>query len=192
MKLQLKILLPIIGLLVLFMGLSGTLAYRQTAESLRASLIDNMEGEASALVRALHDFSQTSVENIERTAANESVMRFFSDGVHAAENVAAITPALQRLEASYPSFDRITILDPEGRVLATSRPELSKIGDNFADRNYFKEAIQGKPFLAPPFFSRVVNKPIMAASAPIMADGKIAGVVYATMDLDPFYNAFVA
>ena len=192
MKLQLKILLPIIGLFMLFMGLSGYLAYTQTADSLRASLIDNMDGEASALVRAIDNLSRTSVENIVRTADNEAVLRFFEGDIHAPESVATLTPVLKRLEASYPGFDRITVLSTEGKVLATSRPELSKIGDGFADRNYFKGAIQGKPFLSPPFFSRVVNKPIMAASSPIMNGGKLVGVVYATMDLDPFFNSFIA
>ncbi len=192
MRLQLKILLPIIGLFMLFMGLSGYLAYTQTAESLRSSLLDNMEGEASALTRAMNDLAATSVENIARTAQNEAVVRFYEGDIHSPEGVATLTPILKRIEASYPGFDRITLLDPKGDVVATSRPELSKMGDNFADRNYFKGAIQGKPFLAPPFFSRVVNKPIMAASSPITVGGKVVGVAYATMDLDPFFNAFVA
>ena len=192
MRLQFKILLPIISLFMLFLGLSGYLAYRETASSLQSSLIDNFEGEASAMVRAINGLVVTSVENIARTAENESVVAFYSGDTAAADRVETITAALKRLEASYPGFDRITLLDTAGAVVATSRPELSKIGDKFADRNYFKEASQGKPFLAPPFFSRVVNKPIMAASAPIMINGKIAGVVYATMDLDPFFNAYVA
>ncbi|SBW05253.1 exported hypothetical protein [uncultured delta proteobacterium] len=193
MKLQLKILLPIIGLFMLFMGLSGYLAYRQTAESLRASLIDNMEGEASAMVRAINDLADTSVQNIVRTADNEAVLRFFANAgdMGNPESLAAVTATLKRLEASYPGFDRITLLDTEGKVVATSRPELSKIGDKFDDRNYFKEAIKGNAFLAQPFFSRVVKKTVMAASSPIKINNNIAGVVYATMDLDPFFNAFV-
>ena len=192
MRLQLKILLPIIGLFMFFMGLSGYLAYRETAASLQASLVDNMGGEASALVRAINGLATSSVENITRTAENESVLAFYGGDIHDAATLPAITTTLKRLEASYPGFDRITLLDKEGKVVASSRPELSKIGDKFADRNYFQAAIKGNSFMAPPFFSRVVNKPVMAASAPIKIDNEIAGVVYATMDLDPFFNAYVA
>ena len=192
MRLQFKILLPIISLFVLLMGLSGYLAYRQTASSLRTSLVDNLEGEASALVRAISGLATTSMENVARTAENDAVLAFFSSDIHSSASVQAVVPALKRLEASYPGFDRITLLDSAGKVAASSRPELSKIGDSFSDRNYFKAAIQGNTFLASPFFSRVVNKPVMTASAPVRIDGKIVGVAYATMDLDPFFNAYVA
>ncbi len=190
MRLQFKILLPIIGLFILFLGLSSYLAYRETSSSLQTMLIDNLDGEASALERALHGFTETNIENISRTAANDNVVSYYA-GERTPGDLAAVTDVLKRLEASYPSFDRITLLDKEGKVIATSRPELSKIGDGFADRNYFQAAIRGDAFLAPPFFSRVVNKPIMAASAPVKSDGAIVGVVYATMDLDPFFKAYV-
>ncbi len=192
MRLQLKILLPIIGLFVLLMGASGFMAYKETADSLHESLIDNIEGEASSMVRALSVLRTTSMENIARTSENESVMNFFNGDVHDPGRIAAINASLRRLEDSYTGFDRITILDSSGKVMASSRPELSKIGDSFADRNYFKAAIKGQTFLAPPFFSRVVGKPVMATSAPVMVNGEPAGVVYATMDLDPFFNTYIA
>ena len=191
MRLLFKILLPISALFMLCMGVSSFLAYRETASSLQSALLDNMDGEASALVRALGDFAKTSVDDIARTGENEGVLRFFEGDIHSPERVTEVTPILQRLEASYQSFDRITLLDMQGKALATSRPELTKVGDSFADRNYFQNAAKGTPFLAPPFFSRVVDRPIMAASAPVVLNGKTVGVVYATMDLDPFFKTFV-
>ena len=191
MSLRLKILLPIIGLFMLFMGFSGYLAYRQTASSLEQALIDNLHGEAASLVRAINDFAATSVENITRTAENEAIISFYSGDIHDAARAAKVSAALKRLETSYPAFNRITLLDTAGNVLTSSRPELSKVGDNFSDRNYFQEAIKGNGFLAPPFFSRVVNKPVMTTSSPVKLNGSIAGVVYATMDLDPFFNTYI-
>ncbi len=192
MKLQTKILLPIVGLFVFFLGISGYLAYRETADSLREMLVDTMDGEAGALVRALNGLATTSMENIARTADDSEVQNFVGGDVNAEEAIAGVITALQRIEKSYPGFDRITILDMEGKVLASSRPDLSARGSSFADRNYFQAAAQGRTFLAPPFFSRVVNKPVMAASAPVMRANKRVAVVYATMDLDPFFNSAVA
>ena len=174
------------------MGLSGYLAYSQMAASLEGALVDNMEGEASALTRAISDLATTSIENIARMADHEAVHALFARGANHAERLEQATAVLKRLEASYSGFNRITVLDTKGLVVATSRPELTKIGESFADRNYFKSAIGGTPFLATPFLSRVINRAIMAASVPIREKGAIIGVAYATMDLDPFFNAFIA
>ena len=192
MRLQFKILIPIISLFAFFMVLSGFLAYRETAESLQKAAINNFGGEAAALVRAIRGLANTSMENISRTAEDNNILAFYLGDTASRDRVDSITAVLKKLEASYPGFDRITLLNLEGRVLTSSRPELSKVGDSFADRNYFQEALQGNLFLAPPFFSRVVKKPVMTTSSPVRNGDKIVGVVYATMDLDPFFNAYVA
>lgn len=192
MRLQFKILLPIIGLFMFFLCLSGYLAYRETSSSLRDGIIDNMAGEAAALSRAFNDLSRTSVSNIARTASDESVLEFYKGDTRDPARVESVIVSLKRLMDSYADFDRITLLDTEGKVTASSRPDLSKPGDSFADRNYFQASIRGQNFLAPPYLSRVTGKAIMAASSTIMVDGKIVGVAYATMDLDRFYDTWVA
>ena len=191
MKLQLKILLPIIALFMFFLCLSGFLAYRETSISLRDSLIDNMEGEASALTRALDNLAETSIQGIKRTAINEHVLSFFRGDIHDQSRADAIIGDLKALMDSYPDFDRITLLDLEGKVVASSRPDLSRQGDSFADRNYTRAALAGNAYLAPPFLSRVVNKPVMATSAPVKIGDKIVGAIYATVNLDHLYDSFV-
>ena len=175
-----------------FLCLSGYLAYRETSGSLRTAIIDTMQGEAAGMMRAIKDLGRTSVSNISRTAANESVLDFYQGDIRDAARVESMVGTLKRLMDSYDDFDRITLLDTEGKVTASSRPDLSKPGDSFADRNYFQAAIRGTSFLSPPFFSRVVNKPVIASSAPIMVGGKVVGVAYATMDLDRFFDTWVA
>ena len=174
------------------MSLSGYLAYTGTSRDLRQAVIENFAGEASALVRAINGLAVTSQENIFRSSENDILIDFYRGDTSDPARLDAVTEVLKKLDESYPGFNRITLLDAEGLVLASSHPELSKRGDSFADRNYFQEAMRGKNFLAPPFMSRVVNKSIMAASAPIKLGGTIVGVIYATMDLDPFFNAYVA
>ncbi len=191
MKLQMKMLLAIISLFALLMSLSGYLAYRETAASLESALKDNMGGEANALVRAITDLATTSTLNIERTSQNTAVLSFFQSSKDQPA-VDSIVSALQTLERSYPDFDRITLLDAQGKVIATSRPDLSKIGDSFADRDYVQQALSGKTYLTNPFMSRVTNKSILATSAPVRLNGTIVGAVYATIDLENFFNTWVA
>jgi methyl-accepting chemotaxis protein len=192
MKLQSKILLPILMVFTLALGLSGFLAYREAAVGMRELLVEAMRGDAEALVRSLRNLAKTATEDIALAADTEGVTRFFAGDTKAAAAVAEATKALKEVERLYPIFNRVTILDTNGRVLTTSRPELSKPGDNFSDRAYFKEAIKGKAFLASPFYSRVVKGALMAAAAPRDRGGKRLGVLYATMDMTPFFQNAVA
>ena len=191
MRLQLKILLPILGLFAFFMSMSGYLAYEETAKSLHASIEDNFRGEAASLGRALHDFADSSMKHISRAGENINIVNFFDGDTAAPDRVEQVSDTLSRLVNLYPEFDRITLLNSEGLVLTSSHPHLSKVGSSFADRNYFKAAIQGDAFIAPLFLSRVVNRPVMTTSAPVKGSGKIVGVIYATMNLTPFYDKYV-
>ena len=192
MRLQFKILLPFLGLFMLFMSLSGYLAYKEMAKNLQASVISDFSGEAAALVRAISSLGSVSISNIVRTAEDDHVVDFLMGDTNAPENIQTVEKTLKLLEASYPDFSRITILSKAGLVLASSRPELSNRGDSFADRLYFKEAMQGRPFLAPPFLSRVVHKAVITSAAPVTENGNVIGVVYATVELDHFFKNNIA
>ena len=53
MSFRAKLLLPIVLLMIFMSGISGYISYQRAEENLRSALIDNMEGEAKALVRAV-------------------------------------------------------------------------------------------------------------------------------------------
>lgn len=186
MKLQVKILLPIILLMTLLLSLSGFLAYRQTAQSLSDALLDNVSGEADALVRAISDLTQTSVENVKRTAMDETVQAFYRGDVRDEGRAKALESILKRLADSYPDLERIVLLDAKGDVVSSSDLTASKIGQKFGDRDYVQSALAGKPFLAAPFKSRVTNKTVMTAAAPVTLDGKVVGAAYAAISVENF------
>ena len=191
MKLQVRILLPIVGLFILFLGVSGYLAYSQSAHSVQEATIDNMRGEAVSLTRALSDYGMRNLQNITRTAGTEDILKFFENDVTSPENIKEVTAVLQRLERSYPNFNRISVLDMNGKVLATSHPEQAKPGDNFGDRNYFKASKEGKTFLTEPYFSRITGKPVIVVSSPVLRDNTVIGVVYAALEPLLFFKSWV-
>ena len=191
MKLQVRILLPIVGLFILFLGVSGYLAYSQSANSVQEATIDNMRGEAVSVTRALNEYGKRNLQNIIRTAGTENIINFFDGDVTSEKNVKDVISVLQRLERSYPDFNRISILDLNGKVLASSHPEQSKPGDSFGDRNYFKASKDGQTFLTEPYFSRITGKPIMVVSAPVVRNNKVIAVVYAALDPLLFFKAWV-
>ncbi len=190
MNLRIKLLLPIVLLMIFMSGISGYISHQRAAQNLRNALVDNMEGEAKALVRAVDDMTNRARNDIRRVVVRADVTGFYATDIHDKENGLAFSDALEQIRRTYPDFDRLSLMDDKGIVVASS--DKSTVGRDFKDRNYFKAAIQGEVFLAPPYKSSVTNKGVMAVSAPITVNGKIVGTAYCILSLEGLYAQSVA
>ncbi len=191
MNLQAKILLPILLLIVALLGGAGALSYLTAKENLTASLIDNMEGESRALNRSLRGLTARARRDVERTVVRPDVVSFFTGDIQSKDRQLAMSEGLKQVADSYPNFDRVTIYDMEGKVVAASNP--ANIGGNFADRDYFRTARDtGKTFASAPFLSRVINSAVIIVSAPVKHDGKVVGVIAGSLSLAAFSQAEIA
>ena len=167
------------------MGGAGTLSYLTAKENLTASLIDNMEGEAKALNRNLRGLIARAQRDVQRTGIRSDVVNFFAGDIHDKPNQLAVSEVLKQVADSYPDFDRLTIYDLDGKVVAASNP--ANIGGNFADRDYFRMAKDtGKTFTSAPFLSRVISSAVVIVSTPVKRDGKVAGVIAGSLSLAIF------
>ncbi len=185
-----KILLPILVLIILMAGAIGYISYQKSSENLQTALVDSMRGEAEGLVRAVGTMTRNVKTDIARVAGRADVHEFFRSGLGNAETARAFSIALKGLAETYPDFDLITLLDAKGLVAASS--DAATIGRDFSDRGYYKQAVGGKIFLSPPFKSPVTGKGTMVTAAPIMLDGKVAGVAFCTILLEHLNEAAVA
>ncbi len=193
MRLQLKILLPIILLLAALMGTSSYLSYQQSAENLREALIGNMRGEAHSLKRATAELMRGAVATVERNAQGNEVVSLFEDhNEENAEEIATVNHSLKLLADLYPDFTRVSVMDKNGKIIASSSANV--IGLSFAEQEFFKKAISGSSFLSTPFVpDRSKSKEVvMVASTPIKVDGKPVGVMLGTIVLDNYYRQIVA
>ncbi len=190
MSLRMKIQLPLILLIILISGALGYISYRNASESLYSAMVDNMSGEAGSLTRAVNDLATNAVADITRTAERADIVDFYRGDIHDKAAAQAMGPVLTHLTDSYADFSRLSLVDTNGIVVASS--DESTIGRDFSERNYFKSAMADKPFLAPPYKSSVSNDAIMAASAPVKIDGKIVGVAYCVLSLERLYNKNIA
>ncbi|HLN22550.1 MAG TPA: ATP-binding protein, partial [Patescibacteria group bacterium] len=92
--------------------------------------------------------------------------------------------ALLEMFSSQLGIDVVWVLDASGRCVISSNfstPE-SLVGENYADRDYFKSAKQGvfgKQFAV----GRRTNIPGLFVSSPILRDGQLIGVVAVKADL---------
>ena len=191
MSLQTKILLPILLLIAVLMVGSGTLSYLTAKDNLTFSLIDNMDGEVEALNRTLRTLIADSRRDVKRTADRADVIDFFGKDIHNKADQQAMSDVLKAVSDSYPDFERMTLFDLEGKVVACS--DSAVIGDSFADRDYFRTVKNtGRMFSSAPFRSRVSKSAVIVVAFPVMHDRKMAGIITANLSLAEFFKESVA
>ncbi|MDR2745784.1 MAG: methyl-accepting chemotaxis protein [Desulfovibrio sp.] len=189
LSLRTKILGPVVVLIALAVSGSAMLSYRNSSDALRDALADNMRGEAAALVRAIDDMTDTVVHNIAQIPLRQEIQAFYRGDTENRAAGEAMGEALRKIVDTYRGFERVSLLNMKGKVVASSTA--SAIGQDFSDRNYFKNALKGRAFLSQPLKSRVSGTGVMIAAAPVKMDGSVVGVAYAAVSLDDFFKKFV-
>ena len=76
-------------------------------------------------------------------------------------------------------FRRLSIVDTQGNSVTTEGAELY-----VGDRQYFIDAMQGKPAISDPIESRVDGTMVIVFSVPFLNGDNVEGVLYATYDAD--------
>ncbi len=185
MKLQFKLLIPMIGLLVVLLGVSGYLSYTAAEANIRKAIETDFQGETNSLIRTITTFSQERMADITRIAAAPMIRNFFpTDFGLPAPSVQELETFLENQLKLYPSLMRATLLDTKGITIASSNLKTAPVGGDFSDREYFKEAIRGDTYFSTIFMSRLDGVPVMVVSTPIIKDGKTVGVLRSTIRVD--------
>ncbi|MDD4599900.1 hypothetical protein SDC9_15089 [bioreactor metagenome] len=77
-----------------------------------------------------------------------------------------------------PDVNSIFVFDRNGIMTATTGTGLQWIGDDYSERDYFKQAIQGKEYVSDMFLSRA-NRQVITIAVPIYEEGGSASGVVA-------------
>ncbi|WP_242048495.1 MULTISPECIES: cache and HAMP domain-containing protein [Nostocales] len=83
---------------------------------------------------------------------------------------------LRNIHHANPDFDAAYIIDRQGLCIAAT--DSTFIGQNYAFRQYYKSAIQGKTYISSILIGKTTRRPGLYFSAPVKSEkGKILGVV---------------
>lgn len=97
---------------------------------------------------------------------------------------------LQTLAEAMPLIRSLNVHDSSGTIVASSRPEILGMNKHFEERDYFKQAQEGKyetMFIAPPFSTATNVYTVVLSRKLIDSSGAFAGVITATLDPANFY-----
>ncbi|MCA1988985.1 MAG: methyl-accepting chemotaxis protein, partial [Desulfarculus sp.] len=199
MKLGLRnrFLLPTLSLLVIGMTIMAGVSYLAAS----GSISDMVEMYLRQLVR--NSSLQVSAWILDRqrevrTWSRDPLFRSaVGDGAETARYV--VSSNFERMTKEYPIYEVLNLVDKNGLVVASSKRDLVE-STKVDDRDYFKQAMQGKGNVSEVLVSKASGKPVVAVAEPVRmravgggdADsGEVAGAIVAVVDLDAFAKAYI-
>ncbi len=184
MKLQLRLMLPVIALIAILQAASGYVTYNDTEKALSESIMQTFERETAALVGAADQFAARALEDVNRIAQDPALADFLSIDNPSSEEIAVITQAMRKEQSLYKDIDRMVLLDEQGVVRATSVEGYEKLGASYKQRSYYTEAMAGRSSVSSIYVSSTDGVHTISVGAPIRKDGKVIGVLRTAYSVD--------
>ena len=182
-KMLLRILLPVL----LGLGVMSFLDYRSARQVMEAQIQTDLETIVDTQVNELRSVQRTLTGGLRSLSHLTSFQQLIQAAEAGAskEELASLSEKASNLAASlvkdYAMIYSAALVDAKGTVLAHSAHK--NIGSSYADREYFKKAMQGDDIQVQNVVSRAsgFQATILAASFK-NAEGKRVGMVMMTMD----------
>jgi len=181
-----KLLLPTLCAVIICMALASYFSSQKASGELWAELLNASKVLGQNLASGAGTFAGNMRGAVILQSQNEKVKRALTDG--SAESIKEARQALVDLTKFEESVQGVNVLDAQGETVVGNDPAAK---GNFADREYFKRAIKGEANISEPLLSRITNKPVFMAAAPIKSGDKILGIIYARIDLGRFSEGMV-
>lgn len=186
-----RLLAPVMTAVFLGLVLMSVVAYVQTRDTVEELAKGQTTQAASFLDREITQQVKDMVSQTFLLTQKDMLRLALEDSYlgHAARG-----SAQRELEAHVRSgaFTRVYLLNRQGVIIVASDQRLAGVHD-VSDRLYFRRALSGKPTLETVPVSRISNRPILVASAPLRGpDGAVVGVVAGIMETDIFARELLA
>ena len=188
LNLQKRILLPVIGLVVLVMGISTGVSYYFSQKGFGEDAIESLAMTSRSRAELADEWIESAKGTIKIAAKRAIYLNVLRN--NSEESVRIANDISAQDVKDYPIFSRVNIIGADGIAKASSLPDaVGKL--NVADRDYFKKAMQGEVVVSEVFLSKSTGEPTFSVAAPIRDGGRVIGVVFGVPDLTKFSQQFV-
>ncbi len=206
-KLAAKFLAPILGVIVLGMGVSTYLSFEGSKDALESGIRDQMSQVTGNLAKQIDGWIIDLQKDIAITSTQDSIaepltvsttpsVSFDAEGnrvVSPASNYQAVVKAtsdeLAGLVETYGVYELMGVVDPAGTIVACNVQE--SIGTDLSKREYFPRAMAGEAVISEPVFSKSSGNAVFVIAQPIIRDKKVLGLLIATVNLAQFSEQYI-
>ena len=99
----------------------------------------------------------------------------------------------QRIAGANSNFHNLSFVDREGNpVVQSDSGVIPAPKTNFSDRDYFIEAAAGRSYISDVISGRLVGKPIVVFSTPVITDGEFKGLVTGAILFDTILKTILS
>ena len=169
-SIQMKLTVIILAIFVVAMAALGGLNYWKA----RQIIISNLNQEITTLANN----SANDVNDWLETRKSEMLIIAVAPVVQSG-NLEVIKPFLTNAANANKFYDAIGYIAPNGAFVNSTGTTGS-----LADRDYFSQAMKGETVISDPIIAKSTGHLVAVAAVPVKVDGRVAGVVYGSIDLE--------
>ena len=161
-------------------GFISLVAITTSKETVRQEILEHSHSEAHLAAEFTENYIEVIQGNIRSFASRPSVATYISEN-----NVIEATEKLEQFVQVQTVLDSCGIYNADGIQIAISDSNASTVGQSFADREWFQQAVTSRlPFLSVPIQSRVTGNAITPYAVPIMdEENQLIGVFSGAISL---------
>ncbi len=185
-----KLLVPIIALVFVCMCMAIFISFLATRGSLEKVILSELEQVKTSTAASLASWVSRTQTDIEVWSKEALITSLFDDIENKEEHRDKVNSTFKEISDKYGFYELLVMVDDEGTVIASAQPDLiGKI--NVKDRQYFKESMNGNPFVSDIIKSRATGNPVFVVSHPVMVGADIKGILMGVVDVGFFSSRVV-
>ena len=188
MKLKVKFLFPVLGIILIGLLSITTLGYVSSKNALTESVNTQLTSLTEATSDVLSKFIRDNRDLLRYWGSSSVYGRFSTD--HLAADSEAIHGSFARIIKTFPSIENIMVAMPDGSIAASAIPGVEG-AYNIADRPYFKAAIKGSPVTSKVLLSKVTGEPIYVECIPIYHNDALVSVLALAVKMKAVTDLFI-
>lgn len=181
---------------IIAVSLAIVTAISSFRESLRRSSEYQITQTTDLTVNLIASWIANRAADVKLWAQLGDIVDYFDGTVDGPEGIERIITELIAIRESYDYYSAINVVNLDGELFAGSRPEIlaargAESNLNIADRAYFQAALRGETAISDMIISRGTGRPLYVIAHPVRSGGRIAGVIFAAVDLAHFTEKLI-
>lgn len=178
MNLSNRFLIPTISLLIMGMGLSSYISYRQSRNALEKNIKSQMTLIADETGKHMSSWIEERKRETDEWSRVKVYGKSVQDSYMGRSAQAAAKVRLVALKKTYTFYNFLCIADYNGKIVASSETE--KIGKNAKDERYFLETMKNESFIS--LTNASTGPPSIVVAAAIKNGQKNEGVLWGSIN----------
>jgi methyl-accepting chemotaxis protein len=189
MKLKAKFILPTVVIILACLSVTALYIYEQSTKAFSTVVVEKARTNVTSLLSIVDLWVDGALNQAATLAATDELVESLKQGDSNLKAMGHTQALLKDIVARYPNFDNILYINTKGIVVGATTDSL--IGATLTEREYFKKAVRGVPFISDPVFNDKIGSTVFVIAVPVRNEGVVIGIVAVGIKINAFSEQFV-